>query len=132
MIELLIVIAIIAILALIAVPNFLEAQTRAKISRCEADMKTIATGITAYSVDWGTFPLGERATQRLFIDVLNIPTNPQLHGSFYTQLLTTPVAYLSSVPRDVFLEASGNDTNGRKYMPFRYETFGNNQWGTMQ
>lgn len=33
LIELLIVVAIIAILALIAVPNFLEAQTRAKVSR---------------------------------------------------------------------------------------------------
>lgn len=33
LIELLIVVAIIAILAAIAVPNFLEAQTRAKISR---------------------------------------------------------------------------------------------------
>ena len=33
LIELLIVVAIIAILAAIAVPNFLEAQTRSKVSR---------------------------------------------------------------------------------------------------
>ncbi|MCL5269747.1 MAG: prepilin-type N-terminal cleavage/methylation domain-containing protein, partial [bacterium] len=33
LIELLIVVAIIAILAAIAVPNFLEAQVRAKVSR---------------------------------------------------------------------------------------------------
>ncbi|HNY27896.1 MAG TPA: prepilin-type N-terminal cleavage/methylation domain-containing protein, partial [Candidatus Sumerlaeota bacterium] len=39
LIELLIVVAIIAILAAIAVPNFLEAQTRAKITRVKADMK---------------------------------------------------------------------------------------------
>ena len=36
LIELLIVVAIIAILAAIAVPNFLEAQTRAKVSRIKA------------------------------------------------------------------------------------------------
>ena len=37
LIELLIVVAIIAILAAIAVPNFLEAQVRAKIARVKAD-----------------------------------------------------------------------------------------------
>ena len=42
LIELLIVVAIIAILAAIAVPNFLEAQVRAKISRAKADMRSLA------------------------------------------------------------------------------------------
>ena len=45
LIELLIVVAIIAILAAIAVPNFLEAQVRAKISRVKADMRTASVGI---------------------------------------------------------------------------------------
>ena len=52
LIELLIVVAIIAILALIAVPNFLEAQARAKVSRCMNDMRTLHLGINAYQVDW--------------------------------------------------------------------------------
>ncbi|HBF35528.1 TPA: hypothetical protein DDW35_13275 [Candidatus Sumerlaeota bacterium] len=51
LIELLIVVAIIAILAAIAVPNFLEAQVRAKISRAHSDMRSLATAIEAYSVD---------------------------------------------------------------------------------
>src|ERR1051325_11593737 len=51
LIELLIVVAIIAILAAIAVPNFLEAQTRAKVSRVKADMRSEDTAITAYQVD---------------------------------------------------------------------------------
>jgi len=56
LIELLIVVAIIAILALIAVPNFLEAQTRSKVSRCKADMRSLATGMESYVLDWNQYP----------------------------------------------------------------------------
>ena len=51
LIELLIVVAIIGILAAIALPNFLEAQTRAKVSRVFADLKTVATAIKLYETD---------------------------------------------------------------------------------
>ena len=61
LIELLIVVAIIAILALIAVPNFLEAQTRAKVSRVRADMRSLATGQEAYMVDWNSYTLRDTA-----------------------------------------------------------------------
>lgn len=56
LIELLIVVAIIAILAAIAVPNFLEAQVRSKVSRVKNDMRSLATGIEAYMVDANTYP----------------------------------------------------------------------------
>src|SRR5215204_6206211 len=79
LIELLIVVAIIAILAAIAVPNFLEAQTRAKVSRVLSDMRTIATGIQIYFVDANKFP----PSHRLY-------------------MITTPVAYLTSIPNDTF------------------------------
>ena len=38
-------VAIIAILAAIAVPNFLEAQTRSKVSRVKTDLSTLATAM---------------------------------------------------------------------------------------
>ena len=62
LIELLIVVAIIAILAAIAVPNFLEAQTRSKISRLKSDMRSGASGVEAYTVDWGRPPFGGQET----------------------------------------------------------------------
>lgn len=54
--ELLIVIAIIAILAAIAVPNFLEAQVRSKVSRSRTDHRSLATAIEAYYVDNNAYP----------------------------------------------------------------------------
>jgi len=84
LIELLIVVAIIAILAAIAVPNFLEAQTRAKISRVRADARTAATALEAYAVDFNTYPP-------------NLPWNAYTHLFIqYAYQLSTPIAYLSS------------------------------------
>ncbi len=83
LIELLIVVAIIAILAAIAVPNFLEAQTRAKVSRVKADMRTVATGIQSYGVDNNNYPPDY------------IPGNA--YRLTHIKRLTTPIAYLTSV-----------------------------------
>jgi Tfp pilus assembly protein PilE len=42
---------VVAILAAIALPNFLEAQNRAKVSRVFAEMRTHATALESYRVD---------------------------------------------------------------------------------
>jgi prepilin-type N-terminal cleavage/methylation domain-containing protein len=85
LIELLVVVAIIAILAAIAVPNFLEAQTRAKVSRAQSDLRTITVGLEAYRIDANNYP-----------PCYVYPSRRELSP------LTTPVAYLSSVPAEVF------------------------------
>ncbi len=51
LIELLIVVAIIAILSAIAVPNFMEAQTRSKVARIIDDHQTIALSLENYQMD---------------------------------------------------------------------------------
>lgn len=106
LIELLIVIAIIAILALIAVPNFLEAQIRAKVTRCMADMKSYATAIEAYAVDWGSHPLDYFDVKDPLV-VGNV--NPILDAMSHNErniiclsVLTTPVSYIGRLPRDPF------------------------------
>ena len=92
LIELLIVVAIIAILALIAVPNFLEAQTRAKCSRVKTDLRTIAVAEEAYRVDWNSYTH------------MNTGSDCPWRDGRWAGLgeLTTPVAYLTTVPRDPF------------------------------
>ena len=84
LIELLIVVAIIAILAAIAVPNFLEAQVRAKVSRSKADMRSLATAIESYNVDNNKYPEPDQSNMDL---------------TSYMAPLTTPVAYINVLPR---------------------------------
>ncbi len=56
MIELLVVVGVIGILASIALPNFLEAQTRSKVSRVKSGLRTVATALEAYHVDYKHYP----------------------------------------------------------------------------
>ena len=96
LIELLIVVAIIAILAAIAVPNFLEAQVRSKVSRTKADMRAMTTAIEAYNLDTNHYPP----------DGNDLEVTDPLGGDFNVALrlkvLTTPISYLTLLPTDPF------------------------------
>ena len=96
LIELLIVVAIIAILAAIAVPNFLEAQMRAKVSRVKNDLRTIATGLESYRVDYNKPPPTPFAAPNLVLRVMS-------------NRLTTPVSYLNAGIYDPFMDSQLGD-----------------------
>jgi len=98
LIELLIVVAIIAILAAIAVPNFLEAQVRSKVARVKSDLRSIKTGLESYCVDYNTYP-NDSGWQNL--DYRNTWV-----------FLTTPIAYLTSVFESPFAEELANPDAG--------------------
>jgi type II secretion system protein G len=88
LIELLVVIAIILILIAIALPNFLSAMTRAKVSRAKSDMRTVRMALESYLIDFKTYP--DHATGTWHPSLLEIPQ------------LTTPNAYLTLFPQDPF------------------------------
>lgn len=109
----LIVVAIIAILAAIAVPNFLEAQTRAKVSRCVSDMRSLATAIETYQIDNRKPPPLVALTSPLARNGSGAINGPSVFYSNVTAAvssryvaITTPISYMNSVPRDPFIGAN--------------------------
>ena len=118
LIELLIVVAIIGILAAIAVPNFLNAQTRAKIARVRSDLRAVSVALESYQIDASRFPW------------------PLVSGNhiLVVRELTTPVAYLSSlefedpfVPREQF-EALQSRTQTHVFPSYVYVSY-RGRWG---
>ncbi len=85
LIELLIVVAIIGILAAIAVPNLMQAQIKAKVSRVLADHRALATAESMYRMDHNTY-------------------HRHAHSPWQHVPLTTPVAYMNFWPIDPFQE----------------------------
>ncbi len=122
LIELLIVVAIIGILAAIAVPNFLNAQIRAKIARCQADMKSLCTAIHACRLDTNHLPIdgwdddtteGREILAEIFNDVGNVPEANRT-TTLYLAVLTSPISYMSSIPIDPFIPKQ-SDTGARGF-----------------
>jgi len=58
LIEMMIVVAIIAILVAILVPNFMRARAQAQTAACEANLKEIATILELYQTDHQQYPAG--------------------------------------------------------------------------
>ncbi len=107
LIELLIVVAIIGILAAIAVPNFMNARTRAKVARVEADLRSLDVALQSYRVD----------NNKPYPRNYNI-TDPRIWNR-----LTTPIQYISSGQfEDPFLDPKFAKTNDGTKPIYYYET----------
>lgn len=133
LIELLIVIAIILILIAIALPNFLAAQTRAKVARAEADLRNLATAIEFFRTEHSHYPIGTDDAAAVPDAVRQTFEQYGTYG-FYTFRtvfsgdsastlgfyglpagtpvgvvpgLTTPVPYIAQVPTDPFTSLPG-------------------------
>lgn len=124
LIELLIVVAIIGILAAIAVPNFLNAQIRAKIARGYSDMRSIGTALEMLRTDKGVLPVdwwddddewGHERLRSVFNMVGAGPDFEARGKHAVLAVLTSPIAYLSSVPADPFQQGMPENNNPYYY-----------------
>jgi prepilin-type N-terminal cleavage/methylation domain-containing protein len=83
LIELLIVVAIISLLAVIAVPNYLEAQVRAKVAKAKANQRTAGLCLEMYAIDNDEYP-----PWFMYWD-------PGHWAGYPSFIITTPIAYVS-------------------------------------
>lgn len=126
LIELLITVAIIAILAAIAVPNFLEAQTRAKVSAAKASLAAVQTALEAYAVDNNRYPYAETVGPDSPLNTYKyLPPGGRPRSVTGPDAmcggLTSPIAYITSLPDDPFVHPmSGVPIKG----PLYYEKAG--------
>jgi type II secretory pathway pseudopilin PulG len=90
LIELVLLVGIIAILAAIALPNFITAQTQAKVARVKKELKYIGVALEVYRVDNNSYPW--------LRDIGSGPNNrPDNHWTWcgLPLSLSTPIAYIA-------------------------------------
>lgn len=103
--ELLLAVVILAVLVVIALPNFQLAATRAKISRVQSDFRTISGALEIYRSDAEAYP----------------PTNDL---GTTPSLLSTPVAYLANaVLRDPLFKGDEFNLPNAQNSYLRYNCF---------
>lgn len=84
-VEIMLVGTIIAVLAAIAVPNFIEAQTRAEVARSKSELTSLKMGIESYRLEYRGYPLNQKTGEFSKDDL---------------RVLTTPLAFLPTLPLD--------------------------------
>ena len=112
LIELMIVIAIIAILAAILIPNFLHARAESQTAACEGNEKQIATALEEYAVDnSGQYPPFAAVVQPGFMAAVymaNSPTDPVNGSNYTTQAPAAPCVVGGAVSYEI-VDTGGHD-----------------------
>ncbi len=99
LIELMIVVAIIAILAGILIPNFVNARAQAQSAACESNLRSIATALELYYADNQVYPTAASAAVQPSLFTVNgvpylnnTPKDPAAQSAVATYSLTTTQA----------------------------------------
>jgi prepilin-type N-terminal cleavage/methylation domain-containing protein len=115
LIELMIVIAIIAILAAILVPNFLKARAQGQLTACKSNCKNLATALEMYASDNGgrypsTTNLAAKLTSGNYLKL--IPTCPAAGSNTYSAV------YTARQTPDSFTFWCGGNNHSKAYSGF--------------
>jgi prepilin-type N-terminal cleavage/methylation domain-containing protein len=89
LLELMIVVAIIAIIAGILVPNFFHARAQAAVSACESNLRSVSTAAELYFTDYQSYP---GSPGQKFDVNQNFGSQGNAPGKYLTQTPTDPAA----------------------------------------
>ena len=92
LIELMIVVAIIGILAAMAIPLYANVQTRARVAKAQAEVRTLATAVSIYGAHMGSLPTA-------LTQLTSVATNSQgqRSGSFLAAVPAGPAGWGSYI-----------------------------------
>lgn len=92
LIELMTVMIIIGMLSAIALPNFMNAISRARVARSTSDQELIRLALEMYVLDQEAYPPNQTVGESAQTDL---------------SAITSPIPYLSELPYDAFLSPPG-------------------------
>ena len=89
----------------LAQANFAEAENRARVNRVRVDMRSMATAIEAYRIDWSRYPPSVPAGDPRNVNAAHplMSQRPGLAMTVSGVSITTPIAYVTSLFSDPFV-----------------------------
>lgn len=90
LVEMIVVLAIIALVAVMIVPNVIGRPDQARVTVAKTDLKTIAAALRMYRLDNGDYPSTDQGLQAL----VERPTTEPVPGNWNSE------GYLPEAPRD--------------------------------
>lgn len=115
LIEMMIVIAIIAILASMLVPNLVRAKSRSQLTGCQSNLRNIGNALEMYNVDYkGRYPADFTVLTPNYIKT--IPECPAAGSNTYSSSYA-----VFTVPDSFEIGCNGNNHGG--FVPANYPQF---------
>ena len=110
LIELMIVVAIIGILSAIAIPLYANIQSRARIAKAQADVRTLITAVSIYSAHVGTLPGNLGALNSAATNSLGQTAGPFMANTPAPPAGWVAYAYSSAADGTFTISSSGDGT----------------------
>ncbi len=124
LVELLVVIVVLAVLAAIVLPKFMDSSVRSKESALKSDLKLVRTAISLFQADIGKYPnsladLAESDVSKVKDKDGAVVTAGDWHGPYLDSVITDPVSgqaftYAKNTGK-VTSSASGSAMDGSLY-----------------
>lgn len=105
LVEMIVVLAIIALVAALIVPNVIGRPDQARVTTAKADLATIAAQLTTYRLDNGAYPTGAQGLKAL-VEKTQVPPLPAAFPEG---------GYLSTMPQDPWGKPYLYESNGSNY-----------------
>ena len=124
LVELLVVIVVLAVLAAIVLPKFMDSSARSKESSLRTDLKLIRNALSAFQADTGKYPLALAdlaGTDKATVKVADgsVVAASDWHGPYLEAIPTDPIGGAAftydKATGKVSSSASGNALDGSAY-----------------